>query len=251
MEAEAYEELQRLETDHWWYRGMRAIVNRILMRIYDSPVPLKILDAGCGTGGNLTALARYGTPTGIDYSRLALSYAAQYHRARIGRASVVALPFAHSTFDLVTSFDVIYAREVPDDTTAIAEFARVTRPGGRVLIRVPALPALRGPHDDFVHGIRRYTTGEMRSKLLECGLAIERITYANSVLLPLVFVSRQIEARQAQLGATGASDVGKTSGLLDRLLEAILVLESWWIGMGGSFPAGVSLIAVARKPDQG
>jgi hypothetical protein len=152
-------------------------------------------------------------------------------------------------FDLVTSFDVIYARQVTNDISAISEFARVTRPGGRVLIRVPALPALRGPHDDFVHGIRRYTAGEMRSKLFDCGLSIERMTYANSVLLPLVFVSRQIEARQAQLGAVGASDVGKTSGFLDRLLEAILVFESWWIGMGGSFPAGVSLIVVARKLD--
>ncbi len=143
MEAEAYDELYAQEADHWWYGGMRHITERLLAPVVKET--LHILDAGCGTGGNLSALARFGCPVGMDYSPLALAYATKAHAGRVARATIEALPYADNSFDLVTSFDVLYCREVEDDAKAVRELARVTRPGGHVLVRVPALRALRAP----------------------------------------------------------------------------------------------------------
>ena len=248
MEPEAYDEMYQLETGHWWYVGMRAITRRLIETVCVNQDDWHILDAGCGTGANLRALEQYGSILGFDYSPLALAYTRQEHGNKIVRASVEALPYPSDTFDLVTSFDVICVSEVGSDAQAIHEFVRATRSGGLVLIRVPALPILRGPHDTVVHGIRRYTAAELRQKLSEAGLEVIRITYANSLLLPIAFAARQIQNLAVRLGAKPASDVGQSSGLAGGFLEKVLGWEAHWIGSGHSFPAGVSLFGLARKP---
>jgi SAM-dependent methyltransferase len=248
MEPEAYDELFRQEPGHWWYQGMRLITARLLRGYLPRQERLRILDAGCGVGGNLDAFADFGNSFGIDYSPLALAYAAQGRRGRIGRASVEHLPFPDGAFDLVTSFEVLYAREVQDDTRALREFARVLRPGGYLLVRLPALLALRGAHDVVVHGVRRYTARGLRGKVLGAGLVPIRLTYLNFLLMPLIFVIRQFQNLQARRGAAPASDVKPTHPVLNRLLRAILALEAAWLGRGHSFPAGVSVLCLARKP---
>src|SRR5574341_2139806 len=125
MEPEAYEELRLLEADHWWYAGMRQITRKLIERHIRRGNPFLILDAGCGAGGNLAALAEFGRTLGLDCSPLALGHAAELHREQLAQASVEALPYPDDAFDLVTSFDVIYCREVGDDQRAISEFARV------------------------------------------------------------------------------------------------------------------------------
>lgn len=244
MEDEAYHEMARLEAHHWWYRGMRDITEALLFYLFHNRRDLKILDAGCGTGRNMTALKRFGTTTGVDFSSLALGYTRHNHAGRIVQASIEDLPYAARTFDLVTSFDVIYHAGVRDDVSAIRELARVCRPGGYVVIRVPALPALRGAHDTFVHGIRRYTAHELQSKFQAGGLIPVRFTCANSFLLPLVFLARKLPFRLAH----GRSDVQYNPGLFAELLYHLLHIESWWIRQGGHFAAGVSLFGIGQKP---
>jgi len=250
VEPEAYDELDRFESTHWWYQGMRSITRALLNRELDGCANLNILDAGCGVGGNLEALAEFGRVVGFDYSPLAISYARQKHPNVLVRASIEALPYADAWFDLVTTFDVIYCREVADDRVALRELARVTRPGGVVLVRVPALPALRGPHDAFVHGARRYTARDLRSKLATAGLEVKQITYANSLLLPLIFIARKVHSLMAKLGQPAGSDVRPVPGLANQILTQVLEVEAQWLGRGRGFPAGVSLFAVARKPQE-
>jgi SAM-dependent methyltransferase len=247
MQPEAYDELHALEPTHWWYRGMRDITERLLTASLPRQEGLKILDAGCGAGGNLTALARFGKVSGLDYSPLALNYASLDHAGKVARATVEALPYADSHFDLVYSFDVICVREVGDDVNALREFARVTRKGGHVLVRVPALKALRGPHDSVVHGTRRYTVSELRAKMARAGLKPVRATYANSLLMPLIFVIRMIQNLNVSMGGEAASDVNQTSEPANTILTRLLGLEAQWIGAGRSFPAGVSVIVLAEK----
>ena len=248
MEPEAYEELHRLEADHWWYRGMRAIALRLLADHLPRRDDLRILDAGCGVGGNLLALQRFGHASGIDYSPLALAYASAALPGNVARATVEGLPYANDSFDLVTSFDVLYCREVASDLQALAEFARVLRPGGHLLIRLPALAALRGAHDALVHGIRRYSAEDLARKIWKVGMKPNRLTYANSLLLPLIFIIRraQIIARSAP-----RSDVQPLPRPLNALLARILALEAAWIGSGHHFVAGVSIICLAAKPTAG
>ncbi len=227
---------------------MRRVTEQLLARELGSRTGLKIMDAGCGTGGNLGALAPLGHVIGFDASAVALGYARQAYSGRLAQASIEAIPYPDDAFDLVTSFDVIYSCNVADDVQALREMARVTRPGGYVLIRVPALPALRGPHDAAVHGCRRYTERELRHKLAEAGLSVRRMTYANSLLLPSVFIIRQFQRLLARAGRQPATDVWTAPELLNRLLAGVLEIEARWIGGGRRFPLGVSLFTLAAKP---
>jgi ubiquinone/menaquinone biosynthesis C-methylase UbiE len=247
MEPQAYTEMHQLETTHWWYVGMRHITHKILEPVLPPRHDLRILDAGCGTGANLEALKEFGCVYGFDYSALALQYAHQNHEGQLARASVEALPYPEHMFDLVTSFDVLYCYEVRDDVTALREFARVTKPGGHVLIRLPALPALKGPHDTIVHGVRRYVAPELHTKLQSVGLTPLRLTYANALLLPLIYTLRKVGEAAVKLGSAPGSDVNETSPFVSSILQSVLRLEASWISAGRSFPAGVSIFALAQK----
>jgi len=248
MEPEAYQEMAELEGHHWWYVGMRQITARMLEPFLDGQRDLTILDAGCGTGADMSLLADYGHAVGLDFSPLAVSYTHQQHPGRVTRASVASMPYPDNTFDLVASLDVLYAREVGDDRQAITEMARITGRGGLVLIRVAALPILRGPHDILVHGVRRYTARDIRLKLIGAGLIPLRLTYANSLLMPLAFASRIVQNIGAMLGRQPSSDVRRSQGVLDRFMLNALRAEARWIGAGRNFAAGVSLFALGRKP---
>jgi SAM-dependent methyltransferase len=111
VEPGAYDELNALEATHWWYEGMRRITHCLLNGLLHNQNDLLILDAGCGAGGNLTALSSLGTVLGIDYSPLALQYAAPDHVGRLARASIDALPFPDSYFDLVIRLMSCIARK--------------------------------------------------------------------------------------------------------------------------------------------
>lgn len=248
MEPEAYAELAQLERTHWWYAGMRCITEGLIRRYVYAGQPLAILDAGCGTGHNLEALSIFGTTTGFDYSMLALQYASKDHSGNLTLASVENCPYPSETYDLLTSFDVIYVQEVADDVQALREFARVIRPGGHLVIRLPALPALRGHHDHIVHTARRYTRQDLRQKLEQAGLVVERMTYANSILMPPIFIMRKFQLLFIKPRPGQPSDVQPTPEPFNTILQWLLTLEARWIESGRDFPLGVSLFAVASKP---
>ena len=248
MDDSEYENIARLEDKHWWYRGMAAISLSLLApRVAPAPDrinrgPLRILDAGCGPGGMLAHLKRFGSTYGVDYHPRAIAHAQT--RAPVARASIEQLPFADSLFDLITSFDVLYHRAVVDDTRALCEFFRALKPGGLLLIRVPALEALRGAHDTVVHTRHRYTAPELSSKLRAAGFQISRLTYANTLLAPLIFLRRKFVNESAH----ATSDVDLPAPLINRALEAILHLENLFITHTPFIPLpfGVSLFALAQ-----
>lgn len=243
MEPSEYENIARIEEHHWWYQGMAAISLSLLdshMAGRRALPPLRILDAGCGPGGMLKRLSALGRPIGIDFHPLALGLAAG--RAPLVRASVERIPFANERFDIITSFDVLYHRAVADDAQALDEFARLLRPDGVLLMRVPALEALRGAHDATVHTRRRYTARDLGSKLRAAGFRISRLTYANTFLFPLILLRRKLQARSAET----SSDVELPSPVVNRLLEWTLALERLWLSRF-DLPIGVSLFALASK----
>ncbi len=252
MEPSEYDNIARVQERHWWYRGMAAISLRLLgsARVVATLVargeqrlksPL-LLDAGCGPGGMLTHLSAIGRPIGIDLHPLALAHAKAAHPAPLARASVERLPFADHCFDIVTSFDVLYHLAVGDDVAALKELARVLRSEGILLIRVPALEALRGAHDAVVHTRHRYTAGELRAKLRAAGFQIERLTYANTVLFFPVLFRRLTQAKHS---GKENSDVELPPPLINRFLEFVLKIESSWLARF-DLPIGVSLFALAR-----
>lgn len=248
MEPDEYETIARVEDKHWWYRGMAAISLALLAPpirtlVKQTGKSARILDAGCGPGGMFKHLRSFGSPLGFDIHPLAIQFAKQ--EAPVVQASVERLPFKNGSFQLVTSFDVLYHLDVSDDRRALAEFCRVLEPGGLLLVRVPAFEWLRGAHDKQVHTRKRYTAIELADRLGKAGFNLIRLTYANFFLLPLIFLRRHLQAT-----ATVTTDAELPAAPINMVLESILLLESRLISRI-SLPIGVSLFALARKPEAG
>lgn len=240
MEASEYANIAQLEDRHWWYVGMRQIAATL---VRDLPLPhaAQILDAGCGVGGGLHWLSAFGSTTGIDFHPLAVRYSVR-QSPRVARASIQELPFPTHTFDLVTSFEVLYHLAVTNDIRAFHELARVTRPGGWLMVRVPAHDWLRGAHDRQVHTRHRYEAHELRTKIQAAGLQLVKLTSVGITFWPLAVVSRLIERTHAP-----HSDVTLPAPPLNQILQTLLSAERFWLRRF-NLPLGLSLLAIARKP---
>ena len=245
MKPAEYRRMYEAEEAQWWYAGQRAITSALLQPALGAEAPgsRRLLDAGCGTGFNLLALGRLGRATGIDLAPEAIAFCRE-RGVRAVRASLLALPFPDAVFDAVTSFDVVYHAWVTDDRAAVAEMARVVRPGGVLLVRVPALRVLWGAHDTEVQSRHRYTRAELQALLEGCSLRVERATYCNSLLFPLLLVRRTVDRL---LGREG-SDVGFLPAPLEWAFTRALRIEAALIRAGLSFPIGASVVALARRP---
>ena len=246
MEQAEYLVMAEVEGHHWWYGGMRAIAASLLDLVYAGRRDLHILDAGCGSGGNLRFLRRYGSVIGIDLAAEALALSRQSLQSDLAQASVLAIPFADASFDLVTSFDVLYHRAVPDERAALREAWRVLRPGGRLLLRLPAYQFLLRRHDREVHTRRRYTAGHVRVLLRASGYVIERCSYINTVLFPLA-VAQQLAERALPTFAPHGSNLLPPTTALNEVLRWPLAAEAAWIACGQTFPFGLSIVSLAQK----
>jgi SAM-dependent methyltransferase len=247
MNTAEYERMFEAEERQWWYAGMRAVSMAVLNgasgkgpRAARGPL---ILDAGCGTGNNLAHLAPRGRPIGVDLSPDALVFC-RTRGVTVARANLLDLPFAEGAFDLVTSFDVLYHAWVTDDRAALRELVRVLRPGGLMLLRVPALRLLWGAHDEAVHSRHRYTRAEVEALLTDAGLEVVRASYCNTFLFPLIAVRRTLDRLTGRHG----SDVEFLSPPLEWTFRRLLLTEAWLIRRGASLPVGASIVALARRP---
>ncbi len=243
MNPEEYGRMYEAEETQWWYAGMRAISMALLTpALAPRPEGAWILDTGCGTGNNLRHLSRLGRAVGIDLSDDALRFC-RIRGAAAAKATLNALPFPDATFDCVTSFDVLYHRWVEDDRAAVAELARVLRPGGLLLVRVPALRVLWGALDEAVHSRHRYTRGEVKRLLRSAGLEVVRASYGNTLLFPLLAARRTLDRITGRHG----SDVAFLPAPLERTFRALLEIEARLVPHV-SLPVGASVFALARRP---
>ncbi|MFH1123583.1 MAG: class I SAM-dependent methyltransferase [Pseudomonadota bacterium] len=245
MEQREYEIMYVAEESHWWYQGMAAIARKVIETYYAPGPHLRILDAGCGTGSGMLLLSRYGKVTGLDISPQALRLSRKKNQRDLLRASLMSLPFLGESFDLVTSFDTLYFKEV-DDALALQESVRVLIPGGRIVLRVPAFDWLRGIHDAKVATGHRYTLRELSGKMAEKGLEVQFINYVNSFLFPFVLLKRLSEK---YLPPQEDSDIAIPLGYLGQVFKGFLILESCLIRKC-RFPFGLSIIAVGRKSSE-
>jgi SAM-dependent methyltransferase len=245
MEPEEYDQLYEVELGHWRFRAIRRLLlSRLRRERALRGHELRVLDAGCGCGGTTLALGELGTAVGVDRHPRALALAARRGPLRLVQAGVAALPFADASFDAVVSVDVLYHRAVSDDAAALRELARVCRPGGLVLLWLPAYEWLRSSHDEAVHTARRYDLARVRGLAREAGLDAERVTGAHAPLLPLAVARRWLEGGGPRPRRLGLREAPR---LLGAALEAALALEGAALG-GVSLPFGLSIFAVLRRP---
>ena len=252
MTPEELHHIYQSEAEFWWYRGMRSITGALLDSLRDSMPAGRAaagLDAGCGTGFNALALESTEGPRmfGVDLAPLGIAYCRKRGFERSAVASITRLPFADASFNLAISFDVLSHLPRGDDRRALTEFTRVLRPGGNLLIRVPAFHALRSRHSQFIAETHRYRSAELREMLAHAGLVVLRSTYANTFLSPVALIKfRILESLSKAPASSGVEEI--PPGWLNRLLESILNFEAALIRRGVRFPFGQSLFAAARKP---
>jgi SAM-dependent methyltransferase len=239
MEPDEYTRMDEIEARMWWYRALHA---RLLDALGQQSDAAPVLDAGCGTGGFLAMLARTRPACqafGLEWHAAAASIAAAKSARPIARGSINELPFAERAFGTVIAADVLCHAAV-DPPRALAEIGRVLRPGGRLIVNMPAFRSLMSAHDVQVHNARRMSASETRTMLEDSGFRVRRLRYWNSLLLPLMIAQRKILAR-----SSGRSDVAAFPPWLDRILHGMTELER---RLRFSLPAGGSVLAIAERP---
>src|SRR5438046_1545411 len=245
MEREQYAIMARREERHWWYAGMRRVAIAVLERALAGRTGLRILDAGCGTGGTTVELRRFGEIVGVDLAWEALEPARVRGLSGLARASIESLPFGEASFDVATSFEVVYHLGVANDLSALKEIRRVLKPGGLFLLRVPAHDWLRGEHDRLVHTRHRYSRGEVSRKLADAGFGVERLSWANTLLFVPAVAKRLLERTNGHAPAAGAEpDLWQPPAPINALLESTVAVEALAIPRGVPLPFGLSLLAV-------
>ena len=238
----------RAEDRHFWFRGFRWFVAPLLRRALAGATRVRILDCGCGTGAHLTLLERFGAAFGLDTSEVGLGIGRSLGRRGLVRASVAAAPFASEAFDLVASFDVLYALGADHEHAALAEMFRLTRPGGHIVINVAAMTILRGDHSVLSREVRRYTRATLSRVVTHAGFVIERITYTNAALfLPLLALRTAHRSRGLAREPDAHQEIAVPSAPVNAVLSAVLFVESLWLRRFNS-PIGSSLLCLARKP---
>lgn len=238
----------RAEQSHFWFRGFRRFVAPMLARAAAGRTNLRLLDCGCGTGNNLGMLSRHGTAFGFDITFRGLEFARQYNHRRIAHASIGAIPFPDASFDIVTTFDVLYGLPDALEQAAVAEVVRVLKPGGHALFTVAALESLRGGHGSFANEIRRYTTASISALLERHGLEIVRVSYTHCAVFPVVYAVRAWQRwRGGGKAAPSETEITVPAAPVNALLTAVLTAESWLLRVV-NMPIGSSAICLARKP---
>jgi SAM-dependent methyltransferase len=239
MERIVYERMAELDERHWWYRARRELLAELIARRIKLPRDARILEIGCGTGHNLEMLARFGAVDGIEIDAEARAIASRRLGRPIGSAPLPELKGVEDgAYDLVALLDVI--EHVEADAEALAGVARKLRPGGRVLITVPAFPWMWSAHDEVNHHKRRYTRRTLAALVADAGLKLEMMSWFNSLLFPLAAAARLA----GRVTGKQDSDDKMPPGPINTLFEFLFGLERYALGRV-PFPPGVSLVAIA------
>jgi len=243
MQAAEYQKLAAVEDRMWYFRALHAHAERELAAVLRAG-PAEVLDAGCGTGGLIRRVASVHPAwrwTGVDSSPLACALARARTDAEIREARVEALPFGEGRFDAVGSMDVLY--HLDDDGAALRESLRVLRPGGVLIVNVPAYPWLWSYHDEAVEGRRRYTRAGILALLAGAGFERARAFHWNGLPLPLVIIRRKLMPPPPS-----GSDVRLYGPPIEAAFAAMMAAERALMRLGFTLPFGSSILAVARKP---
>jgi SAM-dependent methyltransferase len=237
------------EERHFWFRGFKRFVAPLVAEAVAGRAHPRMLDAGCGTGTNLTFLRKYGRAYGLELSPRGIRFGRERGLQPLTQGSVTHLPFGNGSFDVVLSFDVLYCLETPDEQSALYEMFRVLKPGGCAVINVAALEILRGDHSALGGEVRRYTRRELAAKLDHVGFVVKRLTYTNASLFPIAAAVRALQRlRGIRGGAEGKGDFHVPPAPINDLFAGALTLESQLVKAGIDMPFGSSLLCLANKP---
>jgi SAM-dependent methyltransferase len=238
MERIVYDRMAELDERHWWYRARRDILRALIRRRIALPADARLLEIGCGTGHNLMMLREFGAADAVEIDAAARAIASRRLGHPVMDAPLPALTgVPEGAYDLVALLDVL--EHVDEDRAALASIAKRLRPGGRILVTVPAHPWMWSAHDVVNHHKRRYTKRTLRAVVAAAGLELEMLSAFNSLLFPLAATARLA----GRLTGREDSDDRLPPAPVNALFGTVFGLERYALGRL-PFPPGVSLVAI-------
>jgi SAM-dependent methyltransferase len=241
MDRIVYDRMAAHDTHHWWYRARREILADYLARHGDLPAGARILEIGCGTGHNLATLAGFGTVDAIEIDAAARAIATERLGKPVGTARLPELDGVdRGAYDLVAVLDVI--EHIDDDVAALRAMADALKPGGRILIAVPAHQWMWSAHDVVNHHKRRYSKKTLDAAIRAAGLTHNGLRWFNSLLFPVAVAARIA----GKLTGKDDSDDSPPPAPINKALEGVFRLERFLLGKVPMTP-GLSLITLAGK----
>jgi SAM-dependent methyltransferase len=239
MERVIYDRMAELDEVHWWYTARRKVLQSLIERTMPLPPQAHILEVGCGTGHNLKMLQAFGAVDGIEIDSEARAIAQKRLGRTISSAPLPDIPgIARKHYDLVASLDVV--EHIDDDRAAIAGLASCLKPGGKLLITVPAHQWMWSAHDELNHHKRRYSKRALKALIEESPLRLDAVGYFNSILFPLAVAARLA----AKVTGGGGGDDKLPPKPVNYLFERVFAAERGLIGRV-PLPPGLSLFAIA------
>jgi SAM-dependent methyltransferase len=241
MERSVYERMNALEAEHWWFTGRRKVLAALIGRLINHHANASILEAGCGSGGNLAMLQGFGEVDAFEYDDVALQVASEKTGLNVLFGALpYQIPFADKKYDLVGLFDVL--EHVEADEASLSALAARLSESGRILVSVPAFPFLWSKHDERHHHFRRYTRASLTAVAERAGLKVTYSSYFNTFLFPAAVAARALK----KLLGRETPDDQMPSSWVNKTLAHVFSFEQHMLGRV-SLPFGLSLVAVLRK----
>jgi len=249
MKSEYYSEYYEHENNHWWFKWRFDMITDIVEALPRGD-DFRMLDAGCGTGQMTKLLERYGEAVGLEIAPEAIEFARKRGVHNIVQGSITEPPFEPGSFDLVLSLDVI--EHVDDDVHILNSLFDIVKPGGHLIVTVPAFQSLWSSHDEINHHKRRYRVPQLRNMIENAGFDMTRITYCNTAFFVPVYATRKIKTalrslRHADDINDPESDLADYPKPVNDLLYHIISTETK-LTRHVDMPFGVSILAVAQRP---
>lgn len=240
MERHVYDRMRGLEQSHWWFAGRREILGGLIGDLALA-ADARLLEVGCGVGGNVEMLRRFGRLEGLEPDAPSRAYVQARHGLALADGCLPDdLPYAPASFDAVFALDVV--EHIDDDRAAVAALARLVASGGYLVLTVPAYDWMWSAHDLAHHHKRRYTRARLVELLARSGLTCVKASYFNTLLFPLAALVR-LTKRLFRL--TGDEDVTPPK-MVNQLLRRLFSAEAGWLRRAG-LPFGLSIVAIARR----
>jgi SAM-dependent methyltransferase len=242
MNIEMYRIFFNIQKKHWWFVTRKKIVLDTIDRHLNKNASIKVLDIGCGSGLMLNALEEIGQTFGMDMSDEAISFSKEIFSGKVEKGFLPdQVPYEENFFHLIIALDVI--EHIEQDVESLKAIRSRLVSNGKAVITVPAYMFLWSKFDELNEHKRRYTLTELNAKLEQAGFTVEKISYYNTLLFPVVFVVRMLNNIMKR---DGASDIDMPSLPINYILEKIFGIEKYLLRLV-NLPVGVSILAVVRK----
>jgi len=244
MDAEAYKEMIELQEEHWWFVARRDVIQSFIKMQMPQSSTGKVLEIGCGVGGNVGLLSQSGHYRGIDMHKPAIDYCSEKYpqfKFQCTRVEDIPQEFNSNKFDSIYILDVL--EHINDELAILKSSLNYLTQNGKILLTVPAFKFLWSPHDEFVHHVRRYTKVGLKKILEDSGYKVERISYFNSILFPLALIQR---LGMRLLNRKLNTHLSTPPTIVNWLFKVIFAKEAWILKYT-NLPVGLSIIAVVSQ----